>query len=204
MDVKQLSYLVDVEGLEAGTIDLTVHGHNCIVTPRVAQRNPHFWQRHHKKPLPPSAKVLPPDPDCVAGYLLVGSMKMRNIAYRNEYIRMHGINGGAELHITPTELLFTALSGYLPGGGGAKGQLKIENWLGESPTNAAANSPTIVAAATTVNCRGEEHWRDGSGDFVEIGAGAACACLPDGDGGAHTAALDYGYYGSGGLWRSWV
>ena len=132
--LKQLSYLADVEGLDAGTLDLDVHGHNCIVTPQVAQRHPHFWQRHNKKTLPPSAKVLPPDPDCAAGYLLVGSMKMHDVGYRDEYVRLHDINGGAQLHITPTELLFTALSGYLPGGGGAKGQLKIENWLGEVPT----------------------------------------------------------------------
>ena len=149
VDVKQLGYLTDVEGLKAGTLDLTVHGHSCNVTPQVAQRNPHFWQGHKK--IPPSAKVLPPDPNCAAGYLLVGSMKMHNIAYRDENVRLQGINGGADLHITPTELLFTALSGYLPGGGDAKGQLKIENWLGEASPDSAANSPTTVAAATTVN-----------------------------------------------------
>jgi translocation and assembly module TamB len=149
VDVKQLGYLTDVEGLKGGTLDLIVHGHSCNVTPQVAQRNPHFWQGHKK--LPPSAKVLPPDPNCAAGYLLVGSMKMHNIAYRDENVRLQGINGGADLHITPTELLFTALSGYLPGGGDAKGQLKIENWLGEASPDSAASSPTTVAAATTVN-----------------------------------------------------
>ncbi len=149
VDVKQLGYLTDVEGLKGGTLDLTVHGHSCMVTPQVAQRNPHFWQGHKK--LPPSAKVLPPDPNCAAGYLLVGSMKMHNIAYRDENVRLHDINGGADLHVTPTELLFTALSGYLPGGGDAKGQLKIENWLGEASPDSAASSPTTVAAANTVN-----------------------------------------------------
>lgn len=148
--VKQLSYLAGVEGLNAGTLDLSVHGHSCMVSPRVAQQHPHFWQRHNKK-LPPGAKVLPPDPDCVEGYLLVGSMKMHDVGYRDEYVRLHDINGGAQLHITPTQLLFTALSGYLPGGGDAKGELKIDNWLGETPANAAASSPTVVGAATTVN-----------------------------------------------------
>jgi len=149
VDVKQLGYLADVEGLNAGTIDLKVNGHSCSVTPQVAQKNPHFWQRH--KNLSPSAKVLPPDPSCAAGYLLVGSMKVHNLAYSNENVRLQGINGGADLHITPTELLFTALSGYLPGGGDAKGQLKIESWLGEASPDSAASSPTTVAAATTVN-----------------------------------------------------
>jgi translocation and assembly module TamB len=149
VDVKQLGYLTDVAGLKAGTLDLIVHGHSCNVTPQVAQKNPHFWQGHKK--LPPSAKVLPPDPNCAAGYLLVGSMKMHSVVYRDENVRLPGINGGADLHITPTELLFTALSGYLPGGGDAKGQLKIENWLGEASPDSAASSPTTVAAATTVN-----------------------------------------------------
>ncbi|MGA7156761.1 MAG: translocation/assembly module TamB domain-containing protein [Acidobacteriaceae bacterium] len=149
--VKQLSYLTDVEGLNAGTLDLSVRGHSCIVTPQVAQRHPHFWQRHNKPKLAPGAKVLPPDPNCVEGYLLVGSMKMHKIGYRDQYVRLHDLDGGADLHITPTQLLFTALSGYLPGGGDAKGQLKIDNWLGEAPANAAASSPTVVAAATTVN-----------------------------------------------------
>jgi translocation and assembly module TamB len=151
VELKQLSYLADVDGLNAGTLDLNVHGHNCSVTPQVAQRRPRFFQRHNKASLPPSAKVLPPDPDCVAGYLLVGSMKMHKVGYRDEHIRLHDIDGGAQLHITPTELLFTALVGYLPGGGNAKGQLKIENWLGEVPTDSATSSPTTVAAETTAN-----------------------------------------------------
>ena len=148
VDVQQLGYLTDVDGLNAGTMDLSVHGHNCIVTPAVAQKHPHFWQRHNKTPIAPSAKVLPPDPDCVAGYLLVGSMKVHKVAYHNQYVRVAGIDGGAQLHITPTELLFTALSGSLPTGGGMKGALKIENWLGEVPANSTASSATAVAATT--------------------------------------------------------
>jgi translocation and assembly module TamB len=151
LELQQISALAGVDGLNAGTIDLDVRGHNCIVTPQTAQKRPHFWQHHNKTPGPPSAKVLPPDPDCTAGYLLVGSMKLHDAGYRNEYVRLHDINGGAQLHITPTELLFTALSGYLPGGGDAKGALKIENWLGEVPQNTAASSATTVAAATTAN-----------------------------------------------------
>jgi translocation and assembly module TamB len=151
IELKQLSYLANVEGLTAGTLDLDFHGHNCIVTPQVAQKHPHFWQRHNKTPQAPAAKVLPPDPDCTAGYLLVGNIKLHDAGYRNEYVRLNGINGGAQLKVTPTQLLFTALSGYLPGGGDAKGELKIENWLGEVPANTAATSATTVAAATTAN-----------------------------------------------------
>jgi translocation and assembly module TamB len=148
IELNQLQYLAGVDGLNAGTLDLDLKGHSCIVTPQVAQKRPHFWQHHN---IAPSAKVLPPDPDCTAGYLMVGAMKLHNAGYRNENVRVHDINGGAQLHITPTQLLFTALTGYLPGGGSAKGELKIDNWLGEAPANAPAKSPTTIAAATTAN-----------------------------------------------------
>jgi translocation and assembly module TamB len=148
VDLKQLSYLANVDGLNAGTLDLQLNGHNCVVSPQVAQKRPRFWQRRGTAP---SSKVLPPDPECKAGYLLAGSMKVHNAGYRIPGVRLHDINGGAELHITPQELLFTALTGTLPGGGGASGVLKIEDWLGEVPANTAASSATTVAAATTVN-----------------------------------------------------
>jgi translocation and assembly module TamB len=147
--LKQLQYLAGVDGLEAGTLELDVKGHNCEVTPQVAQQRPKFWLR---RKAPPAAKVLPPDPECTAGYLLVGNMKMHDAGYRNEYVRVYGVNGGAQLHITPRELLFTALTAALPGGNGSvKGELKIEDWLGEAAQGTAAASPTTVAAATTAN-----------------------------------------------------
>ncbi len=149
IELKQLTYLADVQGLNAGSLDLSVHGHSCTVSPQVAQKRPRFWQHHPK--IPPAAKVLPPDPDCQAGYLLVGNVALHDAGFRNEEVRLHGINGGAQLKITPTQLLFTALSGYLPGGGSARGELKIDNWLGEVPPNAPATSATTVAAATTAN-----------------------------------------------------
>ena len=149
VDLKQLTYLAGVAGLNAGTLELSLHGHSCAVTPQVAQKQPRFWRPHSN--LPPAAKVLPPDPDCTAGYLMVGDMKLHGAGYRNQYVRLHDINGSAQLHITPTQLLFTALTGYLPGGGSARGELKIDNWLGEVPANAPANSATTVAAANTAN-----------------------------------------------------
>jgi translocation and assembly module TamB len=148
LDLKQLGELANVDGLDAGTMDLSIHGHNCYVTPQVAQKHPRFWQRHNKPRVSPSAKVLPPDPDCKEGYLLVGSMKIHKGSYHNPFVRVEGVDGGGQLHVTPTELLFTALTGSLPGGGGAKGELKIENWLGEVPTNTAASAATTVAATT--------------------------------------------------------
>jgi translocation and assembly module TamB len=151
--LKQLSVLADVDGLNAGTVDLNLNGHNCATTPAMAQKHPHFWQRSHpNETRKPGTKALPPDPDCVAGYLLVGTAKIHKAAYKDEYVRLHDVDGGATLHVTPTQLLLTALTGYLPGGGGAAGELRIENWLGEAPpTDVTAISPTTKAAVTTAN-----------------------------------------------------
>ncbi len=151
LELLQIAVMTGVDTLKAGTVDLDVHGHNCLTTPAVAQKRPKFWQRHHLKETKPNTKVLPPDPDCVAGYLLVGSAKIYKAGYRDEYVRLHDVDGSAQLHITPSELLLTALTGYLPGGGSAAGELRISNWLGEVPKEAPANSPTTKAAVTTAN-----------------------------------------------------
>ena len=150
--LQQIAVMGGVDGLNAGTLELEVKGHSCYVAPAEAQKQPHFWQRHRPKDAArPSTKALPTDPTCSAGYLAVGEVKLHNAGYRDANVRLHDINGGAQLHVTPTELLFTALTGYLPGGGSAAGELRISNWLGEVPASAPTTSPTTVAAATTAN-----------------------------------------------------
>lgn len=150
LSIKQIGLLAGVDGLKDGTLRLNVQGHSCAVTPQAAQKRPHFWQRmrrHHAT----SAKQLPPSPECAAGYLVVGNVKLHQAAYRDEYVRVAGVDATAQLHVTPEELLFTAITGALPGGGRVDGELKIEDWLGEVPANAPAKSPTAVAAAKTAN-----------------------------------------------------
>ena len=150
--LKQISVMGGVDGLEAGVLDLVLRGHSCAVAPAEAQKKPKFWQRGPlAKPQRPGKVPLPPDPECQAGYLLVGNAKVHNAAYVTEYVRLHDVNGRADLHITPTQLLLTALSGYLPGGGSAAGELRIENWLGEVPASGPAKSPTAVGAVATAN-----------------------------------------------------
>ena len=153
LELRQIQILAGVDGLNAGTADLELNAHNCMTTPAVAQQqHSRLWQRTHpQKNEKPSTAVLPPDPDCQAGYLVVGKAKVHNAAYRNVNVNLHDINGGGQLHITPTEMLLTALTGTLPGGGSAEGSLRIVNWLGEVPANAPAASPTTKAAVTTAN-----------------------------------------------------
>jgi translocation and assembly module TamB len=152
LELRQLSVLADVRGLTAGTMEIAVNGHSCAVSPTVAQTHPHFWQRRFPAtPSKPGTVPLPPSPECEAGYLVVGSAKLHGAGYEDENVRLHDVDGGAQLHITPSELLLTAMSGYLQGGGSAAGELRIVNWLGEVPAEAVAKSPTTVAAVTTAN-----------------------------------------------------
>ncbi len=152
VELKQLSVLADVDGLNAGSVDLDLKAHNCTTPPAVAQKHPPFWRRSHPQETTKPPRPLPPDPDCVAGYLVVGTAKIHKASYRNEHVRLHDVDGSATLHVTPTELLLTALTGYLPGGGSAAGDLRIANWLGEvPPTDVAASSATTKAAVTTTN-----------------------------------------------------
>ncbi len=150
INLKQLGYLAGVEGFTSGTVGLDIHGRNCGLTPQAAQTAP--GAAAPKKPSPTAGSAqLSPDPNCTAGYLLVGNVKAQDAGYSTADVHLHDVNAGAQLRVTPTELLFSTLTGYLPGGGSLAGELKIENWLGEVPPSAPAASPTTVAAAKTAN-----------------------------------------------------
>ena len=150
IDLHQLGLLTGVQGFNAGSVGLFLKGHSCNVSPQAAQQQPRprFWRR---KSAPPAPRVLPPDPRCSAGYLLAGGIKVHDAGYHIPNVNVDHVNGGAQLHVTPSELLFTAITTTLPGGGTIDGVLKIENWLGESTPTAMASSATTVAAARTVN-----------------------------------------------------
>ncbi len=151
INLRQVGYLGGIEGFTSGDVTLNLHGRNCVVTPQSAQKNPHFWQRHNKPPSPVTEQMLAPDPDCTGGYLLAGDIKATDAGFVTPDVRLHNLNAGAQLRVTPTQLLFSALTGRLPGGGTIDGELKIDNWLGEVPAGAPASSPTTVAAADTAN-----------------------------------------------------
>ncbi|MGD0798555.1 MAG: translocation/assembly module TamB domain-containing protein [Acidobacteriaceae bacterium] len=139
LELKQLSVLADVAGLTAGTMELAADGHSCVASPVVAQTHSHFWQRTHPvTPSRPGTAPVAQSPECRAGYLVVGSARLRDADYEDPNVRLHDVNGGAQLHITPTEMLFTQVLGTLPGGGSATGELRIVNWLGETPTTVEA------------------------------------------------------------------
>ncbi len=153
LELKQLQLLAGVDGLNAGSLELNVAGHNCYVEPVVAQKRPKIWERLRSKreAQQTAPKTLPPDPECQAGYLLVGTVKTHGAAYLNQYVRVRDVNASAQLKVTPSQLRFTALTGSLATGGSATGQLKIDNWLGEVPQDAVKTSATVAGATTTAN-----------------------------------------------------
>ncbi len=151
LEVPQISVLSGFPGLTGGVVDLDISGHSCAVTPQEAQKKPHFWQRHNPGKNPASTKVLPPSPDCEKGYLLAGDAKLHSVGYRDQYVNVSDVNGGASVRVTPTELLFNAIALNLPAGGAISGDMRVNNWLGEIPPDAPAKSPTIAAGQKTAN-----------------------------------------------------
>ena len=99
VELKQISVLADVEGLNAGTVDLDLSGHSCPVTAGVAEKRKRFWQRSRSKAQgKPGAKLQPTDPGCVVGYLLTGTAKLHKASYRNVNVRLHEhIDGGCDV-----------------------------------------------------------------------------------------------------------
>jgi translocation and assembly module TamB len=149
--MRQITILTGVEGFSGGAVELAINGHNCHTSPAVAQRHPRFWDRVHPPRANPSAKVLPPDPDCPAGYLVVGTARLHNANYEIPNVHVYGVNGSATLHVTPAELLFTAITAELQEGGVIRGQMKIVNWLGEAGADSSPQSATLQGAITTAN-----------------------------------------------------
>ena len=151
VEVPQISVLSGFPGLVAGVVDLDISGHSCAVTPQAAQKKPGFFQRHNPGRKVQNTAALPPSPLCEKGYLLAGNAKLHNVGYKDEYVNVPGVNGGASLRVTPTELLFNAIALNLPAGGSVAGDMRIHNWLGVVPPDAPAQSPTVVAGQKTVN-----------------------------------------------------
>ncbi len=136
VELKQLSVLADVKVLTAGTMELEANGHSCALTPVAAEAHTHFWQLHRSEK--PGPGLVASGPECRSGYLVVGGAKLHDAGYEDQNVLFHDVNGGTQMHITPSEMLFTQMLGTLPGGGSATGELHIVNWQDETPTTVEA------------------------------------------------------------------
>jgi len=69
-----------------------------------------WWRRHgvllaeeaSGAPAKPGTTPLRPDSECKAGYLVVGNAKLHGAGYENPNVRLHDVDGGADLQITPS------------------------------------------------------------------------------------------------------
>ncbi len=150
----QLSYLTDAEGLDAGTMDLNLHGHNCVVQVETAPQRPRFWQREGKKHSATMPQGTAEANDCSEGFLVAGSIKVHQGGYHNSYVRVEAVDGGAQLRITSSELAFKQMSGASKSGGSARGELTIEDWLDNAPGDSAAETAAATAKVGAKNIGG--------------------------------------------------
>ncbi len=145
VELKQITVMTNVEGLNGGAVDLDVKGHSCEAAPAVQEKKPSFWQRGKAKET--AAKGAPADPDCVAGYLITGTAKIRKAGYWIENVHAHDVDGGLTLRATPEELLLSKITAVLPGGGNIAADLRIAGWLG-TPVQEAAVAKTAEKSST--------------------------------------------------------
>jgi translocation and assembly module TamB len=148
LDLKQVTVLTDAEGFTGGSVDLAVSGHSCAVMPVGPQAKPRSWLgRRAGTSEKTGAAQAAVDPECRAGYLIVGDAKLHKAGFVNQYVILHDVDGGARVHITPSELLLTEMEGFLPGGGSAAGELRFADWLG------GAAHVTLTSTVTRIPLR---------------------------------------------------
>lgn len=149
VEVRQLQYLVAVPGLDAGVLDLSAQGHSCDVQPAAPAPIPkhHFFSRSKQKPV---AATHVAAPSCTSGFLITGGVKLRDVGYRNEYVRFYNVNGHTQLRVTPQVMQFEDFLLTLPKGGSASGDMRLEDWLAPAPAtgHSAAAAPHTHALIT--------------------------------------------------------
>jgi translocation and assembly module TamB len=148
VDLKQLTVLTAVEGFKGGSVDVTMSGHSCAVAPIATTQTAktRFWQR--KQSANSTTVQVAVDPECKQGYLLTGAAKLHKASFVNEYVILHDIDGSSKVRITPSELLLTEMNGILPGGGGAAGELRFADWLGDAPHAYLTSTVTRIPLRT--------------------------------------------------------
>jgi Uncharacterized protein conserved in bacteria len=153
LDLNQIAMMTGVDTLKSGAVDLDLDARNCQETTPPAEKRPPFWQRLRPKARGKETTKAPAvlDPTCPVAFLVVGSAKIRGAGYRDEYVVVRDVNGLAKIRMTPAELSLTEMVANLSGGGTVTGDLHLQDWLGEVPSDSAAASPTAKASASTAN-----------------------------------------------------
>lgn len=152
LDLPQLAMMTGVDELKAGVVDLDLRARNCLGTTPRSEKKPPLWRRlrPNSSKSPPPQQTTAVEPGCPAKFLVTGSAKLQNAGYRDPYVDIKGIDATTQIRMTPAELSLSNILAKLPRGGSISAEMRIEDWLGET-TAPASESPTIKAAASTVN-----------------------------------------------------
>lgn len=156
LELNQIAVLTGVDTLKAGTVNLDLHGRNCLETTPQTEKKAPLWQRIRPKSRGKEIPKAPPvlESGCPAAFIVVGTAKIRGAGYRDEYVTVRDVDGAAKVRMTPSELALTEMLANLPGGGSVTGDLHMENWLGGVPaTPPAAAAETAGAAAKSLNAK---------------------------------------------------
>ncbi len=80
----------------------------------------------------------------VRNFAVDGQAKVTGAAYRLPEVRVSGVTGSTNIHITQDEISLTSMKARLPEGGSLEGELHLVNWL--APTPATPTREQTVAA----------------------------------------------------------
>jgi translocation and assembly module TamB len=144
LDLKQVQMLTGVDGLDGGTATVQINAHNCVTPAAAVAWKPKLLERLHiRKSGAAAPQTQVKAPDCTGGYLAEGRITTHRATYDDEYVRIRDVNASTNIRITPDLVLLTDMKGQFETGGGAAGEMRIDQWRGPLP-----HSMTTLTATT--------------------------------------------------------
>ncbi|MHB1022147.1 MAG: translocation/assembly module TamB domain-containing protein [Acidobacteriaceae bacterium] len=138
VDLRQLTALTSVDGFKQGLATVQLQGHSCKAE---------TLQAGNASKTAKSKTTSANKNDCNGDFLLQAKASVKDGGWEDEYVKLEGIDGEAQMRMTPEELLLTDMHGRFSNGGSGSGDLRITHWLSSSPTPAAEASHTLKNGA---------------------------------------------------------
>ncbi|AXC15187.1 hypothetical protein ACPOL_5943 [Acidisarcina polymorpha] len=87
----------------------------------------------------------------LSAFVVDGQAKITGAEYRIPEVRVSGVNGSTNIHLTQDEIALTSLKARLPDGGSVDGELHLLNWLAPAPAAPAMKAAVSTAAKKVQN-----------------------------------------------------